>query len=333
MADDSLEQPLPAVPMRAVPLLATPGPGERLAHLLDLGEVRLVARGEEIMAEARRGQAGAAVIGEQLEDMPALDLCRALRAGQVGADLPMIVVAERFSDQGEEQALEAGADEFVDPAQMGARLLRRLRVRLRLAWRRQESNPLTGLPGVGVLERELLRRLPERGRLAVVALDLRHFKAYNDCYGYARGDGVLLLLRDTLLAVLREHGGPEDVLSHLGGDDFFLVTIPARMEALVTAAQERFDHLAPRLYDTQDRAVGGVTVITRTGEERLVPLTRLVAVAVTNEAEDVDHPGQVSAILAELKEYARRTEKTGLVGDRRHTHLTGAGPPREIKGE
>jgi GGDEF domain-containing protein len=332
MADDSLEQPTP-VAVEAPPLLlATPGPAERLARLLDLGEVREVTRGDQVLAAAQSGQADAAVVGERLEDLSALDLGRALRAGHAGADLPLIIVAERFSDPAEEQALEAGADDFVDPAQMGARLLRRLRARLRLAWRRQESNPLTGLPGAGALERELVRRLPDRGRLAVVAFDLRHFKAFNDRYGYARGDDLLRLLRDTLLAALREQGTAADFVAHLGGDDFFLVTEPERMRLLAEGTQEKFDDLAAGLYDRRDREAGGLRVVMRTGEERLVPLTRLIAVAVTNVADEVRHPGQIAAILAELKEYARRTEKTGLFQDRRRSYNAGR-TPREGKGE
>jgi diguanylate cyclase (GGDEF)-like protein len=317
MADDSLEQPVPAVGAAHRLLLATPGAGEHLARLLDLGAPRLVTRGAEVLAAARAGEAGAAVVGEALEEMSALELARALRAGYAGADLPLIIVADCFTDPAEEQALEAGADEFVDPAQVGARLVRRLRARLRLAWRRQESNPLTGLPGAGALGREVAARLPQRGRLAVVALDLRHFKAFNDCYGYARGDELLRLLRDTLLAVLQERGAADDFAAHLGGDDFFLVTEPDRLEPLVTALQERFDQSAPVLYDIRDREAGGVTVFTRTGEKRLIPLTRLLAVAVTNEAPDLRHPGQISALLAELKEYARGTENSGLICDRR----------------
>ena len=324
---------MPASCPPAAPLLATPGVAERLARLLDLGEPRRVTRGEQVLAEARAGAVGAALVAELLEDMPALDLCRALRAGQAGADLPLIIVAERFSDQAEEQALEVGADEYVDPAQMGARLVRRVRARLRLAWQRQESNPLTGLPGVTALERELLRRLPQRGGLAVVGLDLRHFKAYNDRYGYARGDDLLRLVRDLLVQALGAPGGADDFAAHLGGDDFFLVTTPERLGPLVAAVQEAFDRTAPNLYDIHDRAAGGVTVLTRTGEERFVPLTRLVAVAVTNEAEDIRHPGQVSAILAELKDYAHRTENTGLVRDRRRAPLPAAPTPRDAKGE
>ncbi len=318
MADDSLEQPLLQQPAASGPtLLTTPGLAERLARLLDLGEVRIAQRGDHLLAAAQDGRADAALVGENLPDMSALDLCGKLRAGLARADLPLIIVADRFADPVEEQALAAGADEYVDATQLNARLLRRLRARLRLAWQRRESNPLTGLPGAAALERELRRRLPERGRLAVIALDLRHFKAFNDRYGYLRGDRMLRLLAQTLLSVLRESGHPGDFLAHLGGDDFFLVTEPERMRRLAEAAQEKFDGLAPGLYDRCDREAGGVQVLMRTGEKRRVPLTRLVAVAVTNESVGVCHTGRIAAILAELKEYARRTEKTGLVQDRR----------------
>lgn len=334
MADDTFDRVAPPATATAPgPLLATPGAAERLARLLDLGAPVLVATGAEVLSAARSGQAAAAIVGEDLPDLTALDLCRSLRTGIAGSGLPLIIVSERFSDPAEEEALEAGADEYVDAAHLGARLVRRLRARLRQAWRRQESNPLTGLPGRGRLDQEILRRLPYPGRLSLVALDVRYFKAFNDRYGYARGDDLLRMVRDILVEVWEEHGEPEDFLAHLGGDDFFLVTRPERDAVLVAEVQRRFDRLVPSLYDEADRAAGGVTVFTRAGEERFVPLAYLSAVAVTNQAEDLRHIGQLAAVVAELKEYARVTENRGLVRDRRQIHEARAAWDRRLATE
>ena len=60
----------------------------------------------------------------------------------------------------------------------------------------------------------------------------------------------------------------------------------------------------------------------------------LLAVATTNEAPDLQHPGQVAAVLAELKEFARRTENRQLIRDRRRIHdARTAWALREQKGE
>jgi len=308
------------LPTAPGPVLATPGAAERLAQLLNLGEPRRCPAGSEILHAARQGQAAVALVGEQLTDMPALELCRALRQSRAGQDLSLIIVSENYSEAGEESALAAGADEYVDVSQISARLVRRLQARLERAWEREEASPLTGLPGRGRLDRELARRLPQRGALALVALDVRHFKVFNDGYGYERGDQLLRLVAQIILQVLEEQGAPEDVVIHLGGDDFFLLTHPARAEALVREIQARFDERVLDLYDEADRQAGGRVWFTRTGEERWVPLAYLLAVGVTNETEDLRHPGELARIVAELKEFARTTEKKELMWDRRRIH-------------
>lgn len=299
-------------------VLASPGAPLDLARRLDRGEVEVVTTAAEVLAAAPR--AAVAVLGETLSGTPTLEVLRALRQGSLAVGLPVFVIAETYSEAGEAEALAAGADEYLDPAQLSDRVLRRLRARLARAEERRDENPLTGLPGRGRLDRELSRRLPNRGQLAVVALDLRHFKAFNDCYGYARGDRLLLLVRDVLLAALAEQGAPGDLALHLGGDDFFLLTHPDRAEALARAVRERFDAEVPTVYDSSDVAAGGLYSLSRTGERTFAPLTSLTMVAVANVAADLVHAGQLAPILAELKEFARVTGQEELVWDRRRVH-------------
>ena len=309
---------MPNPPSPSQPVLATAGPALDLARRLGRGEPMLVATTAEVLAAAPG--ASIAVLGEDLAGAPALDLVRALRQGSVAVGLPVFLVTEAYLEAEEAKALAAGADEYLDASQLTDRVLRRLRARLDRAEERREENPLTGLPGRGRLDRELSRRLPDRGRLAVLALDLSHFKAFNDCYGYARGDQLLLLVRDVLLAALTELGGSGDLALHLGGDDFFLLTHPDRAEALARAVRERFDQLVAGMYDEADVAAGGLYALSRGRERLFAPLAALTMVAVSNAAEDLRHAGQLSQVLGELKEFARASGNKELVWDRRRIH-------------
>ncbi len=53
--------------------------------------------------------------------------------------------------------------------------------------------------------------------LAVVMIDIDHFKAFNDRYGHPRGDACLRSVAQTLAGQLR---GPEDIIARMGGEEF-----------------------------------------------------------------------------------------------------------------
>jgi diguanylate cyclase (GGDEF)-like protein len=85
------------------------------------------------------------------------------------------------------------------------------------------TDPKTGLLSASAWSEEAarrLRRLTSNGTpVAVVLLDLDHFKAVNDSYGHLVGDRVLVHLAQLLARQLR----PGDLLGRFGGEEFCLL--------------------------------------------------------------------------------------------------------------
>ncbi|MFA9217858.1 MAG: EAL domain-containing protein, partial [Sphingomonadaceae bacterium] len=69
------------------------------------------------------------------------------------------------------------------------------------------------------LQQALLRAHREQRALAVLYLDLDHFKHINDTYGHDIGDQVLLAVSHNMLAAIRE----TDTLARMGGDEFVVL--------------------------------------------------------------------------------------------------------------
>lgn len=95
-------------------------------------------------------------------------------------------------------------------------------------------DPLTGLANRRMMQivfgRNLARAKRLKGPLSIIMLDVDHFKKYNDTYGHAKGDEILVKVANILLKETREI----DLVARYGGEEFFIM-IP---EADLTTACE-----------------------------------------------------------------------------------------------
>jgi len=96
------------------------------------------------------------------------------------------------------------------------------------------------------LSRELIRAKREGIRVAVIMLDLDHFKRVNDTKGHGVGDIVLM----EIAALLKRHIRGSDIACRFGGEEFTLVLPNAtphsartRAEAICRAVREESDRL------------------------------------------------------------------------------------------
>lgn len=84
-------------------------------------------------------------------------------------------------------------------------------------------DPLTGLPNrtllLNRLQQSLVRRDEATAGLAVLFIDLDHFKRINDSFGHDAGDQVLITVAKRLQSVARSH----DTAARLAGDEFVMV--------------------------------------------------------------------------------------------------------------
>ncbi len=180
-----------------------------------------------------------------------------------------------------------------------------------------DASPLTRLPGGLAIENVMKHRLESGRPLALCVIDLDHFKAFNDRYGYAHGNVVIKETAKIIESAAKAKGSPEDFVGHVGGDDFVVITTPAFMRAICSEIIRLFDERSPQFYNETDRAKCSILGKTRQGIEMLFPCMTISIAVVTNEKRALVNTLETSEIAAELKDYAKTIPQSVFVVDKR----------------
>ena len=252
--------------------------------------------------------------------MPRLDgpsVCRTLKQDLLLRHIPVIMLTGRGEVQDKVVGIDAGADDYLVKPFEPQELLARVRMALRRTAQELEANPLTTLPGNVSIEKEIESRLAAKEPIAVCYADLDRFKAFNDHYGFERGDQAIKHTAQVLLDAVKRCGQRSDFIGHIGGDDFIVVATPERADAICQDIIRQFDATIPTLYDEEDRAKGFLLHTDRQGNPLKVGLLTISIAVVTNLERPLTHLGQIAAIGAELKSYAKRFDKSLYVKDQR----------------
>lgn len=211
------------------------------------------------------GRFAVCLLDYQLGDRDGLQLIQEAQAR--GNRTPIVFLTAESASQVDVAAMNAGALDYLVKGEMTPRLLERsLRYALKLgetldALRELATHdPLTGLLNRRefdrILAEEQERALRFGDALALVMVDLDHFKAINDAHGHPVGDAVLRETARRLLAQVRT----VDRVVRLGGEEFSLVLVGAQKESALEVARRVCAAFRSELVRVNDTLALSVTV-------------------------------------------------------------------------
>jgi diguanylate cyclase len=187
-------------------------------------------------------------------------------AVQVGSALEVILLSFALADRiNVERRLRSAAQQEALAAQRRANET----LELRVAERTQEleaanrklaelstTDQLTGLKNRRhldqVLRDEVARCQRHRHALAVLLMDIDHFKRFNDSYGHQVGDDCLRAVAAVLQASLRS---PSDCVARYGGEEFCMVLPETALEGAYTVAERVRSEVEAMRFEVDGRAV------------------------------------------------------------------------------
>ncbi|MGM0568258.1 MAG: HEAT repeat domain-containing protein, partial [Elusimicrobiota bacterium] len=167
-------------------------------------------------------------------------------------------------------------------------------------------NPLTGLPANRLVIQNLRQILTEHSAAAVY-LDLTDFKPYNEVYGFAAGDRVIVgfarMVEKILTGICKEKNF---FLGHIGGDDFFFSTRLQFVDQIFKLIDREFIALRESFYSASDKARSSIIAFNRKGEREKFPLMGVCGAAFSPRRENIYSAEEAAAFATYLKDTAKK---------------------------
>ncbi|MFP4416701.1 MAG: HAMP domain-containing protein [Chitinispirillaceae bacterium] len=184
------------------------------------------------------------------------------------------------------------------------------------------ANPLTGLPGNITIANYIDESLSNGRFISVLYCDLDNFKAYNDKYGFTKGDEAILYTRDCLFAVAKRRDMKNVFVGHEGGDDFVVVCDCECWEAFAKAFITTFDRGVYQFYNSIDARNGFIESINRQGQRQRFPLMSISVAVVSNKTRPFRRHAEMIQVAAEVKNFVKKMDGSCYAIDRRSTPVS-----------
>lgn len=293
--------------------------------MVELLKVNLENSGYKVIT-AGDGEKALELIGKEKFDLIILDImlpkidgheiCQRLRKKEDTILIPVIVISAKAKPVDKITGLRLGADEYITKPFDLEELVARVNSIVKRTKQILSANPLTELPGNISIMQEVNRRLKNREKFAFVYLDIDNFKAYNDKYGFEKGDDIIKFTAGTI----KKCTDSSDFIGHIGGDDFILICKTDKAENICQKIIKLFEESIAQFYNDEDRKRGHIITKDRRGQSQEFPVMTISIGIVTNERQDLKHYGKIVEVATEVKKYAKlinKGQKSSFIRDRR----------------
>jgi diguanylate cyclase (GGDEF)-like protein len=198
--------------------------------LAGMGRLRFATDGESALQQMRDAPPDLVMLDGQMPGLDGFAVCAHMKRDPALAHVPVIFVTGDDAAATELRGLEAGAVDFIAKPIREPLLVARVRTQLRVKRLADElrnaaaTDPLTGLANRRSFDESLAREWRRvrrtRSSIALLLVDVDHFKRYNDHYGHPAGDLCLQRVGAALRAATLR---PGDCVARIGGEEFGLL--------------------------------------------------------------------------------------------------------------
>lgn len=260
------------------------------------------------------------IINEDKINVDIIGLCSRIRENEDTRATPIIVVSSNIEKEHRLKILDTSVEYYIRKPIDIDYLYYTIKNIVTLMYVNRGVSPLTGLPGNMQIEAELKRRLRKKIEFNVLYFDLDNFKAYNDLYGFLRGDEIIKLTAKIIQRNIHDMGVEDSFIGHIGGDDFVaIVSSEIDIERVCQNIIIEFDYEILEYFSDQDSEKGYMEVENRKGEIEQFPLVSISVGVVVIEKGRFKNILEIGEVGAQVKHIAKATMGSTYVIDRRKT--------------
>ena len=257
------------------------------------------------------------IINEDAIDRDVIGLCRQIRKDEDNTITPVIVVSSRSEKEHRMKILKESIEYYIKKPVDEEYLYYTVKNLNRLLSINRRISPLTGLPGNVQIHAELKKRISKNEPFSVLYLDLDNFKAYNDVYGFLKGDQIIEFTAEAILKGVHANVEESAFVGHIGGDDFVAIVPTTNCEKMCQNIIAIFDHQVKQFFTDRDLEKGYIEVENRKGIIEQFPLTSISIGVVVAEKNRFSNILEIGEIGAQVKHAAKSVMGSSYAIDRR----------------
>lgn len=280
-------------------------------------EVLTATDGASALELIRRVEPDLVLLDVMMPRMDGLEVCERMREEVTTRYVPVIFLSAKARLEDRVAGLTVGGDDYLtkpfDPVELVARVSSAIKRSKRL----RGLNPLTHLPGNTEVEEAVYEKVASGADFALLHIDVDDFKAFNDYYGFLRGDRAIRMLAECARDALAKAGDDAYFLGHLGGDDFISVVHSDVAEEVAKEIIACWDERIVPLYDPADIEQGYIEIRNRRRDVCRFPRMTISVGIATTAAHRFSSHRRAAEIAAEMKHVAKRQTGSSFAVDRR----------------
>lgn len=260
------------------------------------------------------------IVNEDTISENAETICNKIRNNDDNSITPIIVVTSNIEREHRIRVLQEGATYFIKNPIDFEYLFYTINNITNLLYLNRKVSPLTNLPGNVQIQAEMKRRLMKKEYFVMLYLDLDNFKAYNDVYGFSKGDEIIKFTARTIINNVHAKDEDNNFVGHIGGDDFIAIVDDDNFEEICQNIILEFDKNIKKYFNEDDLKKGYLEVPNRKGIIEEFPLTTISVGAVEVTPGRFKNALEIGEEGAQVKHLAKTISGSTYVIDRRKNH-------------